>query len=126
MFSLCWPLTLLHHVSNQHDVVSSHVSSISAGSRLISPLLPCRPGPVSACPPPSIAPNAGLVARKLWIQATPWTTIGHSHNCTSHHPGSFIPYLLRVSSLNPPLILTYVYGSFIFYIYKCSRTLVKS
>ncbi len=100
MFSLCWPLTLLHYISNWHDilyVISSHVSSISAGSLLPSSLLLGGPGPVSACPSPPIAPNSGPAPWSYGSRQLPgsllgtctcgWDHCGHDVKDTAHVSG---------------------------------------
>jgi hypothetical protein len=76
MFSLCWLLTLLCLVANWQDIISSHVSSISAGSLLLSPLLPDGPGPASACPLSLHCPQFRTRSGKFWSRQLPGLLLG--------------------------------------------------
>jgi hypothetical protein len=63
IFSLCWPLILLHHVQNGLFPLFSHVSLISARFQLA--LFP-RVGQVGPLTPLFLP----IGFRKLWIQST--------------------------------------------------------
>ncbi len=55
IFSLCWPLILLHHIPNRFFSISFHVFSISAGSQLTLYPKAGQTWPrISPPPPPSV------------------------------------------------------------------------
>jgi hypothetical protein len=63
VFSLCWPLILLHHVPNMFLLVSCHVSPISARFQLTL-------FPKTGWAWPCVCPLPQTGSRKLWIQTT--------------------------------------------------------
>ncbi len=79
--SLCWPLTLLHHIPNRLLAILSHVSSISAGFQLPPPTPTKRPGPASASSFPCLALNSKPVPGSSGSRQLPMLLLGTSLLC---------------------------------------------
>jgi hypothetical protein len=75
--SLCWPLTLLHHIPNRLLAILSHVSSISAGFQLPPPTPTRWARPCLSFLLSLPCPQFQTGSRKFWIQATTHAAVGH-------------------------------------------------
>ncbi len=77
IYSLCWPLTLLHHVPNRLLAGLNHVSSISAGFQQSPTTHARRDRPCLSFPLPLPCSPFQTGSKKFWIQAATNPDVRH-------------------------------------------------